>query len=91
MEFTVQLQLAQFIAYFIGVTVFIVMIKADVKVLTVQINGILKNLELLNLTISQNAIQDMKISRLEEDIREMKHGRGFINVDGEWAKAGKVS
>lgn len=41
--------------------------------------------------LNQNAI-NTRMSNLEENFRELKHGRGFIHdeLNGEWNKRGKV-
>jgi hypothetical protein len=98
MELNSLFQLGQLAGMVVLATLFVVMIKADVKVLKVQMNGITDNLKILNNSftklsdvISQTAVQDNRISRLEEDIREMRHGRGFVqDVGGEYSARGKV-
>lgn len=90
MELTALLQLLQFVGYAVVATVFIVMIKADVRVIKVQMDGITKNLETLNSLLTKVAVQDARINGIEEDMRELKHGKGFVNINGEWASKGKV-
>lgn len=90
METTAVLQLLQFVGYAVVATVFIVMIKADVKVIKVQMDGITENLKTLNSLLTKVAVQDNRINSIEDDIRDMKHGKGFINVNGEWMNKGKV-
>ena len=98
MELTTIFQLFQLGGMLVLATLFIVMIKADVRILKVQMNGIADNLKILNTAftklsevLSQTAVQDNRISRAEEDIRELRHGRGFVqDVTGEYTARGKV-
>lgn len=84
-------QIAQLIGFVVSAVVFIVMIKADIKVLRVQMEGITNNIKILNSSfdklgaiLTNIAVQDQRISGLEEDFRELKHGRGFVDVHGEY-------
>ena len=99
MELNSLFQLGQLVAMFVLATIFVVMIKADVKILKVQMDGIADNLKILNSAftklsdvLSQTAVQDNRISRVEEDVRELRRGRGFIQeeVVGEYTSRGKV-
>lgn len=100
MDTTTFFQLAEVGGMLVLATLFVVMIKSDVKVLKVQLDGITDNLRVLNSSfarlsdvLSATAVQDSKISRLEEDIRELRHGRGFVredSVSGEYNRVGKV-
>ena len=79
-------------------TVFVVMIKSDVKVLKVQMNGLSDNLKILNNSfdklsevLSRSAVQEQRIGRIEEDMRELRHGKGFVmaEINGEYSREGK--
>lgn len=94
------IQIAQILGPAIIATVFILMIKADVKILSVRMDGIIDNLKVLNGSfgklsdiLTSVAVQDQRISGIEEDMRELKHGRGFVDITGEYtskvSKAGK--
>lgn len=79
------LQIAQLIGYLVVGIIFVVMIKSDVKVLKVQIDGLADNLKVLNSSfeklgsiLTKVAVQDARIGGIEDDIRELKHGKGFI-------------
>lgn len=100
MEMTPLFQIAQIGGMIVLATLFVVMIKSDVKVLKVQMDSITDNLKVLNNSftklsevLSEAARQDVRITRCEEDIREMRHGRGFVrdDVSGEYPsrQAGK--
>lgn len=91
------LQIFQLIGPLIVAACFIFMIKADVRILGVRLDGINVNLTVLNNSfeklgtiLTSVAVQDQRILGLEEDIRELKHGKGFVSVDGEYKKGGKV-
>jgi hypothetical protein len=100
MEMTVIYQIGQLIGMVILATIFVVMIKSDVKILKVQMDGMNDNLKLLNSSftklsevLSKSEVQENRISRAEEDIRELRHGRGFVqqDINGEYGSRGKKS
>lgn len=85
------IQIGQIIGPAIVATVFILMIKSDVKILGVRMDGIIQNLKVLNNSfdklgdiLTKVAVQDQRIAGIEEDLRELKHGRGFVDVSGEY-------
>lgn len=91
------LQIAQLAGPLIIALGFIFMIKSDVKVLGFRLDSMNNNLEVLNNSfeklgtiLTKVAVQDQRLLGLEEDIRELKHGKGFISVDGEYSKRGKM-
>jgi DNA polymerase II small subunit/DNA polymerase delta subunit B len=99
MELNSVFQIGQIIGMIVLATIFVVMIKSDVKVLKVQMGAISDNLKILNDSfsklsdiLSRSAVQDTRIARLEEDVREMRRGRGFIQqeVEGEYTTRGKI-
>jgi hypothetical protein len=92
-------QLAQITGMIILAALFVIMIKADVRVLRVQMDGITDNLKILNNSfsklsdvLSEAAVQNSRLSRVEDDVRELRHGRGFVQngINGEWGPGGKV-
>lgn len=98
MDLTTLIQILQVVGYVIVATIFIVMIKADVKVIKVQMDGITSNINILNNSFSKVsevltriAVQDQRMLNVEEDIKELKHGKGFVGINGEWGKGGKIS
>lgn len=77
----------QVIAYIVIAVIFITAIRADVKILKIQMDGIKDNLKLLNDSMTKVgeclrmiAVQDTRITHIEDDIRDLKHGRGFIDM-----------
>lgn len=65
-------------AYFFGV-------KGDVGILKSDVRGIKDALGILNTSfeklsdiLSKVAVQDQRINRIEEDIRELRHGEGLV-------------
>ncbi len=80
------LQIAQIVGYLAAGIVFVIMIKSDVRVLKVQMDGMNENLKILNNSfdklgsiLTEVAVQDTRISRIEDDVKELKHGKGFVN------------
>jgi hypothetical protein len=97
MEMAYILQLAQLAGYVVIATIFIVMIKADVKVIKMQMTGIEVQLAMLSTSFSKLgdimrdiAVQNAEIVAIKDDIRELRHGRGFVNVNGEYNIRGKI-
>lgn len=86
-------QIIQILGYVVATTIFIVMIKADIRIIRVQMSGITENLKVLNSSLgklsdilTKVAVQDTRIGGIEEDIRELKHGKGFVSLNGEWPR-----
>ena len=97
MEMQYILQLAQIIGYAIVATVFVMKITARVEVVKIQMSSLDNQLSMLNTSfarmgdiLTRVAVQDTKIASFENDLRELRHGRGFININGEWDSKGKV-
>ena len=99
MELSTAYQVGQLLAMVILATLFVVMIKADVKVLRVQMDGINENLKVLNTSftklsevLSKSDVLETRLCRAEDDIRELRHGRGFVqrDVNGEYEQYGKT-
>lgn len=98
METSTLLQICQVAGLLVVAVVFVVMIKSDVKVLKVQMDSMTENLKILNNSFSKlsdvlsaTAVQAQRISRVEEDIRELRHGRGFVQaIQGEWNAKGQA-
>lgn len=85
MDLHTVLTLAQLAAYVISITVFIVMMKADVKIVKHDItvmqarqDSLSETLKAINSTLTKVAVQDQRLNGIEEDIRELKHGKGFV-------------
>jgi hypothetical protein len=77
----------QVAAYLIIAVIFVSAIRSDVKILRVQMEAIKDNLKILNDSMTKVgdclttiAVQNNRLSNLEEDIRELKHGKGFIDL-----------
>lgn len=93
------LQVFQVIGPIVIAAGFIIMIKSDVRILGVRLDSMNDNLKILNNSfeklgniLTQVAVQDTRINAMNEDIRELKHGRGFITSDlaGEYVGRGKL-
>ena len=82
------LQIVQIAAYLIGAAIFVAMLKADIRVLRHDVRALSIRQDSLNEAFKQLteilttvAVQDNRIAAIEEDIREMKHGRGYVLPD----------
>lgn len=92
------LQIVQVIMYLVGVVYFVAMIKADIRVVRHDMAALKSRQDILNdafmqLTtiLTKVAVQDQRIAGIEEDIREIKHGKGFVTaLAGEYTARGKV-
>lgn len=85
MDISIVLQVAQLIVIIIGPIIFMAMIKADVKILRNDVVIITKRadnhsekLNILTDAFTKLAVQDNRIKNLEDDVRELKHGEGFV-------------
>lgn len=97
-DLSVVLQLAQLIGYVVASAVFVIMIKADIKILRNDFKIMKTVQETANIHISELskaltiiAVQDSRLKGLEEDFRDLKHGRGFVRIEGEYSSLGSPS
>ena len=79
------LQIVQIAAYLIGAAIFVAMLKADIRVLRHDVRNLSLRQDALNEAFKQLteilttvATQDIRIKAIEDDIRELKHGRGYV-------------
>lgn len=77
------LQIAQVIVYVAGAILFVVMIKAEMKIVVhdvraLQAQQLLLGNALNNMsnTLTQVAVQDNRINHIEDDLRDLKNGKG---------------
>ncbi len=82
------LQVGQILAYLVGIAIFIIMLKADIRILRHDMAAITLRQNILNEAFSQLtsilttiARQDERIKATEDDIRDLRHGRGLIITD----------
>lgn len=70
-----------------GVTAFI-LLRQTVYYLRAEVGELKVDVKALNKVVVELAVTDRRLLSLEEDIREMRHGRGFVTgaLDGEWPK-----
>lgn len=85
MELTTYLQIAQLAAYVTSIIVFIVLMKADIKIIKHDVRVIQsradsqsESLKTITATLATVAAQDIRINHIEEDVRELRHGKGFV-------------
>ena len=84
-DVSVLLQIGQLVAYLVVAAIFIAMLKADIKILRHDMKNLSVRQDALNegftqLTqiLTKMAVQEMRINGIEDDIRELRHGQGFI-------------
>lgn len=59
--------------------------------ISIQVNKMQEELKKLADVITNNAVLNQRLLNVEEDVREMKHWKGFVSPNGEWdGKRGKV-
>lgn len=60
-------------------------LKSEVKELKIDVRA-------LNKIVIEMAVTDRRLLVVEEDIRELRHGRGFVKtaIEGEWPRRGLV-
>ena len=74
-----------------GGMVTFVLLKATVVQLKAEVTELKTDVRALNKVVIELAVTDRRLIAVEEDIREMRHGRGFIQtaIDGEWPRVTK--
>lgn len=62
-----------------SIIIYIVSMRGKVNSLVEDITDIKADLKSLNILTAQLAVNDSRISAAERDIRDLKHGKGFIS------------
>lgn len=85
MDLSSLLQIAQIIAYLLGAAFFVMMLRADIRVLrhdmaTMKLrqDALNEQMTMMTSVLTKVAVQDNRISAIEEDIRGLRHGDGYI-------------
>jgi hypothetical protein len=63
----------------------LVTMKNNLSNLKEDVVDLRKDIKLLNEVLITMAVTDTRLSNLESDVRELRHGRGFV-VDGEYPR-----
>ena len=73
------------ISIFVGLRSTVSNIKEDVQ-------GMQTEIKKLADVITRMAVTDLRLTNVEQDIREMRHGKGFVqeSIDGEYDYRGKT-
>ncbi len=68
-----------------GVITF-VLLKATVVQLKAEVTELKIDVRALNKVVIEMAVTDRRLTAVEETLRELRHGRGFIrsDIEGEW-------
>jgi hypothetical protein len=66
------------------------LLRSTVIQLKAEVTELKTDVRELNKVVINMAVADRRIMAVEEDIRELRHGRGFVNtsIDGEWPRGG---
>lgn len=79
------LQIIQIVLYFVGMVFFVIMLKADVRILrhdmaTVKLrqDALNESLGVLTTVMTRVAVQDARMKSMEDSISELRRGRGHI-------------
>ena len=72
-----------------GIVTF-VLLKATVVQLKSEVTELKTDVRALNKVVIELAVTDRRLMALEEDLRELRHGRGFVRgaIEGEWPRGG---
>lgn len=64
------------------------LLRATVYQIRSEVAELKTDVRALNKVVVELAVTDRRLTSVEEDIRELRHGRGFIRgaIDGEWPK-----
>lgn len=88
MNLSTILQIAQIAAYILGAAIFVAMLKADIRILrhdmrnlSVRQDALAEGFKSLTDILTKVAVQDQRIKAIEDDVRELRHGRGYILSD----------
>jgi archaellum biogenesis protein FlaJ (TadC family) len=97
------LQVGQVIVYAVSATVFVMIIRGRVESVEVKVDTKMSSLEIqmaalttsnqrLGDILTQLAVQRTEIVAVQEDIRELRHGRGWVrdDINGEYDNKGKT-
>ncbi len=73
-----------------GGTITFALLRATVIHLREEVAEMKIDIKALNKIIIEMAVADQRLLRVEADLRELRHGRGFVReaLQGEWPKNG---
>jgi len=74
----------------VGLISMFVALKGTVTQLKFEVKEVKEDVRALNKVVVELAVTDRRLTSAEEDIRELRHGRGFVRsaLEGEWPKVG---
>lgn len=75
-----------------GGAIFLIKQSDTVKYILSEVKTVKDDIKDLKKLATDTAVINNRIANLEEDFRELKHGRGFVQngLNGEWGEQGKV-
>lgn len=88
-------QLGQLAFYIVSGLYFIITLKGDIRVVNTTIEMLEKRgdshsakLNILTEAFTKLAVQDNRLKNIEDDIKDLKHGKGFVT--GEYDRHGNL-
>ena len=77
---------------FIGGVVVFISLKGTVSQLSGDVTELKADIRALNKVVISMAVADQRIAVAEQDIRELRHGRGFVreSLEREWPGLARV-
>lgn len=79
------------IAILIGGLGFVWSMRGDLKMLARDVRSQGREIEKLSAIITAQAVQTQRIDDLDRRLEELRHGRGFVEIDGLYDRRGKIS
>ena len=73
-----------------GGVVAVILLRQTVYQLRAEVGELKVDVKALNKVVVELAVTDRRLLSVEEDIRELRHGRGFVRgaIEGEWPRVG---
>ena len=78
------------IAFLIGGLSFVWSMRGELRMLSRDVIAQGRKIERVESVITEQAVQTQRLDDLDRRIEELRHGRGFIEVDGLYERRGKI-
>ncbi len=66
----------------------LITLRNTVSNIKIDVAGMQREIQKLSDVITKMAVADLRITNLEKDVRDLRHGRGFVReaIDGEYTR-----